>query len=131
MWFNGFSIFFFISNFLYFLEREMVIEVKVKVEAEVKIKVKVKIEVKKEVIAEVKAEIEIAKAEEKVKASLMNLFKFSFSYDFIIFIFSSVKGFDKRCKFFDHTLAFVKFILDLVFLNLINDDVMFILIKKK
>ncbi len=104
-------------------------EVKVEVEAEVEIEVKVKIEVEKKVIAEVKAEA-MAEAEEKVKASLMSLLKFSSSYDFIIFIFSSVKGFDKRYKSFGHTLAFVKFILDLVFLNLINDDVMFILIKK-
>jgi len=106
-------------------------KVKVKVKAEVKIEVEVEIEVKKKVIVEVEAEAEMAKAEEKVKASLMSLLKFLSSYDFIIFIFSLVKRFDKRCKSFDYTLAFVKFILDLVFLNLINDDVMFILIKKK
>ena len=134
MWFNRFSIFFlflFFRNFLYFLERKVVVEVKVEVEAEVEIKVKVKIEVEEEVIAEVEVEAEIAEVEEKVKALLISLLKFSSSYDFIIFIFSSVKGFDKRYKSFGHTLAFVKFILDLIFLNLINDNIIFILIKKK
>ena len=109
----------------------MVVEVKVKVEAEVEIEVKVKIEIEEEVIAKVKAKVKMAEAEKKVKASLMSLLKFPSLYDFIIFIFSLVKRFDKRCKSFGHILVFVKFILDLVFLNLINDDIIFILIKKK
>ncbi len=81
-------------------------------------KVKVKVKIK-------------AKVKIKVKALLISLLKLLSLYNFIIFIFSSIKRFNKRYKFFSYILAFVKFILNLIFLNLINNNIIFIFIKKK